>query len=362
MKPLTAGFVIMLAAFTVEAQDRIISPEVHADGTATFRIEAPKATEILLAGDWMGGESKPMVRDDQGVWSATVGPLNPGLAIYMFDVDGMKIVDPVNPLVKLRAHTAASLVDIPGNPPALWQVRDVLHGEIAIVRAKSEALGDTRAYRVYTPPGYYEQASTKNYPVLYLLHGNNGTEADWSEIGSASLIMDNLIAEGLAEPMIVVMPWCHAVPYFADRTNNLDLMERYLLEEVIPQVEKRFRVQSDRQHRAIIGFSMGGRQSTVIGIRNLDRFAYIGGMSTYPNGLEEYIVAMLDGNPEKLNSQLELLWFGCGRQDKFFDKNEELSTTLSKLGVNHTFYPTEGLHIYDLWRKHLVEVAPKLFR
>ncbi|MCA9030877.1 MAG: hypothetical protein KDA66_08725, partial [Planctomycetaceae bacterium] len=105
MKPLTAGFVIMLAAFTVEAQDRIISPEVHADGTATFRIEAPKATEILLAGDWMGGESKPMVRDDQGVWSATVGPLNPGLAIYMFDVDGMKIVDPVNPLVKLRAHT-----------------------------------------------------------------------------------------------------------------------------------------------------------------------------------------------------------------------------------------------------------------
>ncbi|MEZ5943120.1 MAG: alpha/beta hydrolase-fold protein [Planctomycetaceae bacterium] len=362
MKLSTVGFVLMLAAISAEAQDRIVSPEVHTDGTATFRIEAPKATEVMLAGDWMGDEPEPMVRNDQGVWSVTVGPLNPGLAIYMFDVDGTKIVDPVNPLVKLRAHTAASLVDIPGNPPALWQIRDVPHGEVAIVRAKSDVLGDTRSYRVYTPPGYYELESTKTYPVLYLLHGNNGTEADWSEIGSANFIMDNLLAEGRAEPMIVVMPWGHAVPYFADRTSNLDLMERYLLDEVMPQVEQRFRVNSDRKHRAIVGFSMGGRHSTVIGMRNLDRFAYIGGMSTYPNNLEQDIIAMIDGNPAKLNSQLELLWFGCGRQDRFFEKNAELSATLDKLGVEHKFYPTEGLHIYDLWRKHLVEVAPKLFR
>ncbi|HSG73032.1 MAG TPA: hypothetical protein VLA12_21645, partial [Planctomycetaceae bacterium] len=146
-------FVTLVAAFA-GADEAPVSPDVNPQNrTVTFRINAPQANQVTLAGDWMGGKSEPMTRDDRGVWSIAAGPLNPGLAIYQFEVDGLRITDPVNPRIKLRAESSGSLVDVPGNPPQLWQTRDVPHGEVALVRAKSDVTGDTRVYRVYTPPG-----------------------------------------------------------------------------------------------------------------------------------------------------------------------------------------------------------------
>src|SRR6187401_2726176 len=193
--------------------DSLVSPEVHPDRRVTFRVRAPKAAEASLFGDWMAPNTQQsLTKDDQGVWSATLGPLEPGLAIYTFTIDGVTTPDPVNPRIKLRARTSASLVDVPGNPPELWQARDVPHGTVGVNWEKSKVCGDTRAYYVYTPPGYKTGPWSKRYPVLYLLHGNNDTAAGWTDVGKANFILDNLIAEKRAEPMIVVMPFGHAVP------------------------------------------------------------------------------------------------------------------------------------------------------
>lgn len=355
-------FVTLVAAFA-GADEPPVSPEVNPQNrTVTFRINAPQANQVTLAGDWMGGKSEPMTRDDRGVWSISAGPLNPGLAIYQFEVDGLRIPDPVNPRIKLRAETSGSLVDVPGNPPQLWQTRDVPHGEVALVRAKSDVTGDTRVYRVYTPPDYYQTDNSSTYPVLYLLHGNNGTEADWTDVGAAHLILDNLIADGLAAPMIVVMPWGHAVPFRgADKRQNLIVFERYLLEEIIPQVEDRYRVKQGPENRAIVGLSMGGAQALLIGLTHRDVFAHVGSMSSYIDRDLDNILKTAE-DTDNVNSQLELLWIGCGRQDAIFEKATAFSESLTTRGVKHTFHATDGLHIFDLWRKHLVEVVPKLFR
>src|SRR5436190_8673611 len=209
---------LLLACSVAFAQtsrvDTLTSPEVQIDRRVTFRVRAPKAFEVSLSGDWMTPNTQQaMTRDEEGVWSATVGPLEPGLAIYTFTVDGVTTPDPVNPRIKLRARTSASLVDVPGNSPELWEARDVPHGKVEVNWETSKVCGDTRAYYVYTPPGYKTGLWSKRYPVLYLLHGNNDTAAGWTDVGKANFILDNLIAEKRAEPMIVVMPFGHAVTY-----------------------------------------------------------------------------------------------------------------------------------------------------
>src|SRR4030095_7333146 len=238
--------------------DTLVSPEVQTDRRVTFRIRALKASDVSLFGDWMiPGTQQTMARDEQGVWSTTIGPLEPGLAIYTFTVDGVTTPDPINPRIKLRARTSASLVDVPGQPPELWEARDVPHGTVEVNWEKSKVTGDTRAYYVYTPPGYDRGRSTR-YPVLYLLHGNNDTAAGWTDVGKATFMLDNLLAQKKARPMIIVMPWGHAVPYGGSQSNNTATFERYLIEEIIPQVEKKYRAARGRENRAIVGLSMGG--------------------------------------------------------------------------------------------------------
>jgi enterochelin esterase-like enzyme len=310
----------------------------------------------------MAPETKQvMTRANDGIWSATVGPLEPGLAIYTFTVDGVTMPDPVNPRIKLRARTSASLVDVPGQPAALWEARDVPHGTVEVNWAKSKITGDTRAYYIYTPPGYNSARSTR-YPVLYLLHGNNDTAAGWTDVGKANFILDNLIAEKKALPMIIVMPWGHAVPYGAPQANNTAMVERYLIEEVMPQVEQKYRVARGRQNHAIVGLSMGGGQALQIGLSHLDLFSAIGAFSSaVPANLESRFKSLLD-NPAGTNRKLKLLWIGCGRQDSAFERNQKLSQLLTEHGVKNIFRPTEGLHNYAVWRHYLVEVAPLLFR
>src|SRR5262245_1974923 len=243
-------FLVTSAAAFAQAprMDMLVSPEVHPDRRVTFRIRAPKASEVSLFGDWMMPETKQaLTRDEQGVWSVTVGPLEPGLAIYTFTVDGLTTTDPVNPRIKLRARTSASLVDVPGRPPELWEARNVPHGKVEVNWEKSKITGDTRAYYVYKQPGY-EPGRPKRLPVLYLLHVNNDTAAGWTYVCKANFILDILIAERKALPMIIVMPWGHALPYTGSQSNNTATFERYLLEEVMPQVEEKYRVARGREH------------------------------------------------------------------------------------------------------------------
>lgn len=358
---------LLLTSLTTFAQsprlDTLVSPEVHLDGRVTFRVRATNAAEVTLFGDWMTPDTKQaMTRDAQGVWSVTVGPLEQGLAIYTFTIDGVTTPDSVNPRIKLRARTSASLVDVPGNPPELWETRDVPHGKVEVNWEKSRVTGDTRAYYVYTPPGYKAGAWSQRYPVLYLLHGNNDTAAGWTDVGKANFILDNLIAEKRAVPMIVVMPFGHAVPFVGPQSNNTAMVERYLIEEVMPQVEKKYRVKSGRENCAIVGLSMGGGHALHIGLSHLDRFSAVAAFSSaVPRDFETRFKSLLE-NPDATNKKLKLLWIGCGRQDSAFERNQKLSELLTEHKVRNTFHPTEGLHNFAVWRKYLVEVTPLLFQ
>jgi enterochelin esterase family protein len=357
---------LLLASATAFAQaprmDTLVSPQVLPDRRVTFRLRAPKASDVSLFGDWMMPETKQaLTRDEQGVWSATAGPLEPGLAIYTFTVDGVTTPDPVNPRIKLRARTSASLVDVPGRPPELWEARDVPHGAVEVNWAKSKVTGDTRAYYVYTPPGY-DPGAWRRYPVLYLLHGNNDTASGWTDVGKANFILDNLIAEKKAVSMIIVMPWGHAVPYAGSQSNNTATFERYVIEEVIPQVEKKYRVARGRENRAIVGLSMGGGHALQIGLSHLELFSAVAAFSSaVPRDFESRFQPLLE-DPAGTNKKLKLLWIGCGRQDPAFERNQKLSELLTAHQVRNTFHPTEGLHNFAIWRRYLVEVAPLLFR
>lgn len=339
----------------------VISPEILPDRRVTFRVNAPKANEVSVWGDWMAPNTPVPMVQDHGLWSLTVGPLDPGLAIYTVTTDGVTTPDPVNPRIKLRARTAASLVDVPGTPPELWQARDVPHGAIAIHWAASQVTGDTRSFQVYTPPGYDSRRS-RRYPVLYLLHGSNDTAAGWTDVGKANFILDNLIAEKRATPMIVVMPWGHAVPFDGPQARNNTTYERYLLTEVAPFVERNYRVASGRANRAIVGLSMGGGQALEIGVGHLDRFSAVGAFSSaIPGDFATRFLPELE-RPNAAGRRLELLWIGCGRQDGAFERNQELAELLARHQVPHTFQATDGRHNFALWRRYLTEVVPLLFR
>src|ERR1035438_489836 len=213
---LIATLLVASAALSAQGTNNSLkSPEVSADRHVTFRILAPKASEVTLTGDWLGSTPAPkLTKDERGVWSITLGPFEPSIYIYNFNVDGMAIADPVNPRMKLRARTSASMVEVKDDAPAFWEARDVPHGKVEINWEKSKAIdGETRAIWIYTPPDYAK--STRAYPVLYLLHGSNDTAAGWTMAGQANFILDNLLAEKKATPMIVVMPFGHATPFGA---------------------------------------------------------------------------------------------------------------------------------------------------
>jgi len=343
--------------------DTLVSPEVQADRRVTFRIRAPKANEVTLAMDYMpAGTREKMTKDGDGVWSVTIGPLDPTVYIYSFTVDGITMADPVNPNIKLRARTSASMVEVPAESPALWDARDVPHGTVQINWQKSSAInGETRWVWVYTPPGYEKDG--KQYPVLYLFHGSNDTAGGWTLAGHANFILDNLLAEKKAVPMIIVMPFGHAVPFGGrGQGNNTDLYEKYILKDVMPLVEGKYRVKAGRENRAIAGLSMGGGQTIAIGFRHLDLFSAIGAFSAAIPGDFEKEFAEIIAKPKDVNAKLKVLWFACGKQDTLFERSQKFSDLLDAKQIKHTFRPSEGAHVYKVWRLYLSEFAPLLFR
>lgn len=339
----------------------LVSPEVHPDRRVTFRLAAPNAQNVTVTGQW-DYKNHELTKDANGVWSITLGPIEPSYWIYNFTMDGVAIADPVNPQVKLRMRTSASLLSVPASPTAPWDPRmDVPHGAVDINWHNSKVTGDTRSYHVYTPPGY-DPSGTTRYPVLYLLHGNNGTPSDWTAAGRANFMADNLIAEKKLVPMIIVMPWGHAVPFNGPQGENDATFDRYLTGEVIPAVDQKYRTATGPANRAILGLSMGGRHALKTGLAHLDLFAHVGGYSAA--GIPDFDTRFKDllADPAGTNGKLKLLWVGCGRADSLFSANERIVASLNTAKIKHTFFASDGAHDYFFWRQCFIETAPMLFR
>jgi enterochelin esterase family protein len=346
----------------------LISPQVHSDNRVTFRFRAPHAQEVLFARD--GAEPVPMQKDEQGVWSITTDPLEPDFYSYSFVADGVHLLDPSNPLMKPNLLDTRSLVHVPGPASLPWEINDVPHGIIHHHFYRSEIVGDNRDFYVYTPPGYQPKAK-KPYPTLYLLHGFSDDASAWTTVGFAHVILDNLIAQRKAKPMIVVMPLGYGAPEilsqgfaaFRDaslRQRNFQKFRDALLNEILPQVEVAYRVSKDRKSRAVAGLSMGGAESLFTGLNRLDHFAWIGAFSS--GGLGDDPNAEFPHLDSKANTQLRLLWIACGTDDRLIGANRKFRDWLNSKGLQHTDVDTPGAHTWMVWRRNLASFASLLFQ
>ena len=352
-------FLFLLTITTASAQagahggTAIVSPEVAKDGGVTFRLLAPKASLVTVSGDF-GGDAK-MKKGEDGVWSVTVGPLEPEEYVYYYLLDSVRMLDPNNARVKTGyvTSTTTNLLHVPTKEPAFYDVQDVPHGEIHTLLYKSKSNGVTRELTIYVPPGYDENPG-KRYPVLYLLHGFANDHNSWHRYGRANDILDNLLAKRAIDPFLVVMPLGYGgahidgdgtgiAPEGAGRLGgDADLYQRDLLEDIIPMIEKKYRTIADRKHRAIVGFSMGGGQAGRYGLGNLNIFSYIGIMSAgLGGGTNTEPVKTLAADPKKANEQISLLWIACGRQDFAFNGAKTLSESLKQINIKHSFVETD---------------------
>lgn len=346
-----------------QRQSPMLSPDVAADGMVTFRLRAPKAAEVFLNGQWPSGRAC-MTKDPEGLWSLTVGPVPPGIWEYSFEVDGLAMIDPANTQIKPMRNPTTSILQIPGTPPLPWDYQDVPHGSVRLHTYWSQCLNRVRPLAVYTPPGY-EQDKKAKFPVLYLQHGSGDRETTWTVHGKANWILDNLISQGRAKPMIVVMMDGHAAvaQRGADPSmlqHNGEYFERDLLENVLPFVEKEYRVKTGADNRAIVGLSMGGGQSLTIGLNHADQFAWVGGFSSAAPSLEQIQKALSD--PAELNRHLKLLYVSVGKDDFLLQRNEQFLALLKENNIANEWHLTEGAHTWPVWRNNLADFAPKLFR
>ena len=346
----------------------LISPEVHSDNRVTFRFRAPNAKVVLLACE--GTEPVPMQKDEQGVWSVTTDPLEPDFYGYSFEADGVRLIDPSNHLMKPNLLNTQSVVHVPGPASLPWEINDVPHGAIHHHFYRSRIVGDDRDFYVYTPPAYSPKAN-ELYPTLYLLHGFSDDASAWTAVGRAHVILDNLIAQGKAKPMIVVMPLGYGAPEIVSqgfaafhdaslRQRNFQKFRDALMNEVIPQVEGAYRVSKDRKSRAVAGLSMGGAESLLTGLNTLDHFAWIGAFSS--GGLTEDFKADFPALDSKANTQLRLLWIACGTDDHLIDINRKFRDWLKSKAIQHTDIETPGAHTWMVWRRNLASFASLLFQ
>lgn len=377
------SIVYATASSAQQRANTVVSPEIGADNSVIFRIKAPNAKSVRLIGTWLKDlrNTIELTRGDSSVFETKVGPLPADMYEYRFIVDGIPMLDPANNVATRDGSIIESRLILPGPQTKLYDAQPVPHGVLSSVWYPSQTIGMDRRMKIYTPPGY--QKSNKKYPVLYLFHGGGGDEEGWISRGRTNYILDNLIAAGKAQPMIVVMtngvPSVAAAPgerpvFTASASNapaGIQAMtsgkfETSLIKDVIPYVEANYRVMADPAHRAIAGLSMGGYHTQQITNANPGTFDYIGVMS----------MGVFDGpmsrnyNKEEHIKQLQALkqakpklyWIACGKDDFLYDGVTRLRALYDQVGLPYTYRESEGGHTWVNWRLYLTELAPKLFQ
>ncbi|HAZ64282.1 MAG TPA: esterase [Armatimonadetes bacterium] len=365
---LLLGLAICGAEVQAQPPAPVVSPTVNDDRTVTFRLRAPGAEGVaLICGDMPGVGRREMDRGEGGVWSVTVGPVPAGAYRYEFQVGGVKVIDPANPLTSAANATTFSLVVVPGS--SLFDTRDVPHGAVARVEYPSSlGLGWRRAH-VYTPPGY--EAGRRSYPVLFLLHGATDSDESWVTVGRAGAILDNLIAADLARPMIVVMPNGHrsqrglAAPGGLD--NDVDNLAREVEVDLLPLVEARYRVRSGAANRAVAGLSMGGAQSLQVALTQPGQWGYVGVFSSGIFALrdDEQSAAWPAANAARLAAarrNMKVCWFAIGTDDFLLDISRRTVTALRDADWPLQSTETGGGHVWMVWREYLAEFVQLLFK
>ena len=366
----------------------IVSPEINSDNTVTFRYYNPKAVTVQISGDFLPTvpirytrEGKEMIyeapgradlQEANGLWTYTSAPLEGELYSYTLYVDGQKMMDPSNIYQNRDIATWTNIFTLSaeeGDKGWYYQVNDTPHGNISKVWYDSPTLGMQRRLTVYTPAGYEKNTRTK-YPVLYLLHGSGGDEDAWADLGRATQILDNLIAEGKAEPMILVMPngvyFNQAAPgaavnMFQPTMTNSRSQSTVEIEESFPDIikyiESNYRVKKDKNSRAVAGLSMGGRQSAALSRKYPAMFGYVGMFSGVvpPEEDDKALEAVFAANPK-------LYWIACGKTDGVMVNSLLLKEYCEEKGYPVSFYESEGGHIWRNWREYLTIFAQKIFK
>lgn len=378
---------LLLMSFSSMAQQalwggpNIVSPEINKDHTVTFRIQAPDAKDVKLSGDWMPRQgwipgSADMTKDTAGIWTYTTDVLSPELYSYNAIIDGVKTTDPNNVYLIRDVASVFNVFLIDGGQADLYKINDVPHGRVARCWYDSPGNNTTRRMTIYTPPGY--ENSKEKYPVLYLLHGMGGDEEAWIALGRTAQIMDNLISQGKAKPMIVVMPNGNVAQQAApgespkgfykptmQLPHTMDGQYEATFKDIINFVESNYRVQANKAGRAIAGLSMGGFHSLHISRYYPNTFDYVGLFSPaiMPDPkVQSKVYADFDATLKKqMENGYKLYWIGIGKEDFLYKYVKEYREKLDAMGMSYVYRESDGGHIWKNWRIYLSEFAPKLF-
>jgi enterochelin esterase-like enzyme len=347
---------ILIMAFLPVAAQRppaITSPEVHPDRSVTFRYFSKKASKVTLSGEFSKG-SVSLSKDTSGIWSVTIPPVAPDIYPYSFRVDSIETADPNNTYIFANERFKRSIVDIPAERPLIHALQNVPHGKINYRYYKSSTLGVTRQLLVYTPPGF---DAKKKYPVLYLIHGGSDTEETWTKVGRAHLIADNLMAQGKARPMIIVMPYGNVRP------NAMSDFTKDMLNDIIPFVEAGYPVLTDSKNRAVAGFSVGGGQTLNIGLMNTDKFAYVSSYAPY-TATEEFKRNFENWQPDAgiINKQLKYFAVHVGTDDFLFESVKQNLAMFKEKNINVKSYIVPGGHTWMNCKQYLAITLQDIFK
>jgi enterochelin esterase-like enzyme len=356
-KSLLIVTICTLAFLTSIGQQRppmVISPEVHPDNSVTFRFYAANAQKVTLESQFLTSNNL-MKKDLSGVWSITVAPVKPDIYPYCFRVDSIQVADPNNTLIFANERFKYSLVDIPGNQPLIHSLQNVPHGKISYRYYNSVTLGRTRTLVIYTPPGFDVNGKTR-YPVLYLIHGGSDTEETWTKVGRANLIADNLIAQGKAKPMIIVMPYANVMP------GPREGFTKDIINDIIPFVEANYPVLTESKNRAVAGFSVGGGQTLNIGLMNPDKFAYVCSYAPY-TATDEFKNNFTNWSPDAaiMNKQLKLFTISIATDDFLYESVKQNIAMFKEKNLNLQTLIVPGGHTWMNCKLYLTNTLEQLF-
>lgn len=344
----------------------IVSPEVFADNTVTFRYHAPYAKNVKVDPQFIEGTAD-MTKNEDGIWSVTLGPIEPDMYPYSFIVDDVTVMDDNNPFYFENEYFKASIVDVEGDKPLVHSIQDVPHGTVNYDYYTSDILGTTGRILVYTPPGYDENP-TQAYPVFYLISGTTDTDETYFKVGRANFILDNLIAQGLAKPMIIVMPYGNPSAYFdAGDPRGIEAGHRLsedILKVMMPYVENNYRTINNAKNRAIGGFSRGGNQGLTLGMNNLDKFSHLCSYASFAGNVADFEKTFKHfiQNPEQTNERIKLFWLGLGTEDFLYENAKLFMEKLQKNGIKTTTMITDGGHTWMNAKLFLAESVKLLFQ